>query len=89
MKTFPQFTGPPRALPNTPTVTTLTAAAPTDLATISQLAELYPGLGRRMVQRIADERRCAVFRIGGRVFISGNEFAAYLASGRIESAIRP
>jgi hypothetical protein len=49
--------------------------------TLGALAEEFPGVGLRLIRRVAYERRCRVFRFAGKTLVSRADFAAFLASG--------
>ena len=65
----------------------MTAAldVPTDLANLHVLAD-ETGLPLRMLRRWAYDRRLAVYRLGGTVYVSRADLGEFIAAGRIEPA---
>ncbi|SFO37122.1 DNA binding domain-containing protein, excisionase family [Geodermatophilus obscurus] len=60
------------------------AVCGSDLYTIGELVARWPAFSRRHIEHLLHRRRLGCYRVGRRVFISEQEFAAFIAVGRVE-----
>lgn len=58
---------------------------PSDLLTVRGLEAEWPGLAPRWIRGVIDRRAVALYKLGNRILVSRAEFAAFLASGRVEA----